>query len=498
MMLGPTTFRFLNAQRSLTWPGGWNDPEIDQLWTYNLHYFEDLTARDAAQRAAWHCDLIAAWIRDNPPFAGKGWDPYPLSLRIANWIKWDLDGGQLSPPARDVLALSLRYLNQRIEYHLLGNHLLANAKAFVLGGAYFSGPEADAWLQTGLRLFKEQLPEQILEDGAHFELSPMYHSLILEDLLDLLNLAERYPGLISDESIAAWRAAVQKMRRWLKAMCLPDGDIALFNDAALGIAASPREIDEYATRLGLPPVDEPVDGITHLAASGYVRLQNAEAVVIVDVGEIGPSYLPGHGHADVLTFEMAVNGARLIVNSGTSVYYGDDDQRMRERSTAAHNTVTVDYADSSELWGNFRVARRAHPRDLELIDRGEGGLFVTCAHDGYTRLEGRVVHRRMWHLASQMLRVRDELTGNCESATARFHLHPAVEHDESNRAGARRLRVADREIIVSTDSPASRWSPSTYHPQFGTSVDNWCWTVDVAPAGARSSIRWTIAPQDQA
>ncbi len=70
--------------------------------------------------------------------------------------------------------------------------MLANAKALVFAGLWFEGPEADRWLETGLSIYARELPEQILDDGAHFELSPMYHAIILEDLLDLINVGRTY------------------------------------------------------------------------------------------------------------------------------------------------------------------------------------------------------------------------------------------------------------------------------------------------------------------
>jgi len=47
-LLGPDTFRFLNQTRSLTSASDWNHPDWDKLWLYNLHYLDDLAARDSA------------------------------------------------------------------------------------------------------------------------------------------------------------------------------------------------------------------------------------------------------------------------------------------------------------------------------------------------------------------------------------------------------------------------------------------------------------------
>lgn len=111
----------------------------------------------------------------------------------------------------------------------------------------------------------------------------------------------------------------------------PDGEIAFFNDAALGIVCMPANLDTYALRLGLGENVALEDKITHLAGSGYVRLQLRPTLVLLDIGDIGPDYLPGHAHADTLSFELALAGQRMLVNSGTSCYcYGCGSERLRQ------------------------------------------------------------------------------------------------------------------------------------------------------------------------
>ena len=84
-------------------------------------------------------------------------------------------------------------------------------------------------------------------------------------------------------------------------------------------------------------------------------------MALLDVAPVGPDYLPGHAHADTLSFELSLFGQRVLVNSGTSQYEAGP-ERSRQRGTAAHNTVIVDGHDSSEVWAGFRVARRASSR----------------------------------------------------------------------------------------------------------------------------------------
>ncbi len=480
---GPESFRFLNLEGDLS--GGWDDAAFDRLWRYNLHYFDDLNAEGARERTQWHAALVARWIAGNPPAGGTGWEPYPTSLRIVNWVKWAFSGNVLPPEAVRSLAVQARWLTRRLEYHLLGNHLFANAKALVFAGCFFDGAEAQGWLELGLRILHKEIPEQILADGGHFELSTMYHALALEDMLDLVNVM-RAAGLETPDS---WDGKLAAMRDWLAAMSHPDGEIAFFNDAAFGIAPAPAELEAYARRLGYPGLPPLGDGCRHFPDSGYVRLQNGRAVVLIDVARIGPDYLPGHAHADTLSFELSVDGRRVLVNSGTSVY-GTGPERLRQRGTAAHNTVVVAGQNSSEVWSGFRVARRAYPFDLAVGTGGEP-FRVACAHDGYRRLPGRPTHRRTITLLPHGLDVTDDVTDVGVAAEARFHFHPAwaVAAEPEHREGTVKSPAGD-SIAWRIETGRGRLEASSFHPEFGIAIPSMCLAVEPATGQSRIHFSW--------
>ena len=488
-MLGPESFRFLNEARSLS-QHGWDDPAVEKLWRYNLHYFDDLNAEGAAARASWHETLIARWIAENPPGWGSGWEPYPTSLRIVNWIKWARAGNAPSAEAVRSLAVQARWLSRRLEYHLLGNHLFANAKALVFAGCFFDGPEANGWLDAGLRILAREVPEQILPDGGHFELSPMYHAIAFEDMLDLLNTVQSSGLARAKPQCNDWRVRIEAMRTWLLAMSHPDGEIAFFNDAAFGIAPSTAELDQYAVRLGFLPSFDIQPGCTWLRNSGYIRLGSGRGVALLDTAKIGPDYLPGHAHADTLSFELSVDGRRALVNSGTSVY-GVGPERLRQRGTSAHNTVVVSGENSSEVWSGFRVARRARPHDLA-VTQEEDGWAVACGHDGYRRLAGGAQHRRSWRFQEESLAVCDRIDGVHSGAEAMFHIHPSLSPTltEDGRTGV--LRSADEVVLrwnVKKGRP--RIEPSTWHPEFGVSVPNWKIAVALSNCESLVEFSWS-------
>ena len=487
----PDHFRALGRSCDLSAPGAWRAPGQERLFLYHLHYFDDLHGAGADRRALWHRRLIGRWIDANAPAEGPGWEPYPLSRRIVNWVRWDLGGHPLDERAEHSLAVQARYLSQNLETHLLGNHLMANAVALVAAGLFFGGGEGDGWLAQGLRLLEAELGEQLLADGGHFERSPMYHALVLSDLLDVLGLLRAQHGTGGERSrrmLQNLPRRIAAMRRWLAAMVHPDGEIPFFNDAAFGMAPAPAELDRYARRLGLGAAEEPRAGLTQLAESGYLRMHAGGAVLIADVGEVGPRYLPGHAHADTLSFELSVDGRRVVVNSGTSLYERGP-ERLRQRSTAAHSTVLVNGEDSSEVWDSFRVARRAVPHELE-CGEDQRGVWARCSHDGYRRLTGRPEATRRWQLSDRGLVVHDRVTGEFRTAEARYHLHPDVHITRDGTAGGS-LELGDaRQMAWTAEGAAPTAGPSTWHPRFHESVPNTCLRLRFEGAEAQLALQF--------
>jgi uncharacterized heparinase superfamily protein len=494
--IGPMRFRFLNETHDLNDPSGWDDPSIEKLWRYNLHYFDYLNGRsEGAFLPLPDRLLVDQWIADNPPAVGTGWEPFPTSLRIVNWIKWALAGNALSDRQLHSLAVQTRWLAGRLEIHLLGNHLFANAKALVFAGLFFDGAEAAGWLSTGTRLLEKQIPEQILADGAHFERSTMYHALALEDVLDIVNVANCFNRAIppgTQALVDACLTLVPAMRDWLAWMSHPDGEISFFNDAAMSIAATARELDLYAERLGFAVVAEREDGLRHFAESGYVAIQRGALVAMLDVAPVGPDYLPGHAHADTLSFELSLYGERVFVNSGIS-QYGLGQERLRQRGTAAHNTVLVDGEDSTEVWSGFRVARRAKPFDLKISEH-DGLQVVVCSHDGYTRLPGKNIHRRTWIFGPNTLTLEDELSGKFNHAEVMLHLHPNVKIAHSGERENQILLTLPRGqlITLAVEGGTFELRAGTWHPMFGISLPNQCLVTRMTVAKAKISMGWKL------
>lgn len=414
-MLGPTEVEVLSERRSLRFPAAWNDGKSDRLWLYHLHYHDGLLDPATADRIKR--SFVRQWIDDNPLGHGVGWEPYPISIRSVNWIKWALGGAELDADMAASLAVQIRFLLPRIELHLMGNHLFVNAKALLAAGLFFAGEEAQMWLDRGRKLLVEQVEEQFMDDGGHFELSPTYHASLTEDLLDVIQMCR----LFAAEYPASWEAVIGRAVTWLAHLTHPNGAPALFNDAAHHISPTLDELRQYAARLGIAPGEAARAGLEYLGDSGYFRYSTPDYCLIGDAGALGPDYIPGHGHCDMLSFELSVRGELVLCDTGVSTYR-QGQRRRHERSTVAHNTVQVGNLEQSELWAAFRVGRRAR-----IIRCVNGHDWIEAAHDGY-RVE-RIIHSRRFDFGRERIVIRDRLEGAPSpslSSVARFHFAPGI------------------------------------------------------------------------
>ena len=472
-MLASDELLLLNRLVKLRCAADWNAPDLPKLVLYNLHYFDDLLAEGGETREAWHVELINRWILENPWGTGNGWEPYPISLRVVNWIKWGLSSNSVSELMKRSLLEQVDFLAQTLEFHLLGNHLFSNAKALIFAGTFFDGERADQWLLQGLDIMDAQLSEQILADGANFELSPMYHDIMLVDVMDMLNLAKSSGLSQLLERKARWKTIAEKMLRWHSTMRHPNEDISRFNDVAAGVAPSAKKIAQYASLLGLKADCQPDDyrghglRLWHHDESGYIRLESEAAVALLDCAKVGPDYIPGHAHADSLSFELSVFGMPIFVNSGTSTYEMSE-LRTYQRGTSAHNTVEVDGRNSSAVWSSFRVAERARPKELA-IQLGDGFISAACGHDGYSSLVRKMMHRRTWTMKSEKLIVKDELIGSYSVATARFFLHPDISISKiSDSQNEIHLLCEDGATLrLTVEGGKVQVSDTAFYPEFG-------------------------------
>ena len=384
----------------------WNYSEYGKLWNYNLTYFDFLQQENMGKEVG--LSLIKNFINYPQTIRGKKM-PFPISLRNINFIKFISRENIKDKEINSFLFNQYFILMDNLEYHILGNHLLENGFSLLFGAYYF---EDEKLYKKASEILREELSEQILNDGAHFELSPMYHQIMLFRTLDCINLVKNNSWKNKNLLNFLIKKA-QLMLGWLENISYKNGDIPLFNDSAKGIAPTSSELFQYAKKLNLE-----VRKIA-LNESGYRKKENEYYECIVDVGNIGPDYIPGHAHSDTFNFELVVNNLPVIVDTGLSTYETGQ-RRTVERSTSSHNTVEINGKNQTEVWGGFRVARRA-----KIIQLKEDTHTIEATHDGYKH-KG-FLHTRKWEFEKKKITIIDTIIGDkVGNSIGYLHFHPDI------------------------------------------------------------------------
>ena len=451
------TFRFLDRTERLGRPVRWQAHHLPLLWQFNLHYFHYLHLLSREEQLA----LCLDWARGNQPGKGAAWHPYPTSLRIVNWCKANVD----DPDVRRSLYRQAAYLYRNVEWHHPGNHLLENARALIFAGCFFAGQgEARRWSERGLQIYRREAPAQVLSDGGYFERSMMYHALVLEGILDVLNIL---PEGVGGKGFLT--AAAEGMSEFVVSVTHPDGNLALFNDSTQEIAPPPAMLAAYAQQL----LRRRAEARDSFAETGYFIHRGGDLYLIIDGGPLAPDFLPAHAHADIFSYELSVGGRQMIVDTGV-FDYATGEMRRYVRGTRAHNTVSIDGRDQAEMWGSFRVARRSRPHGVGFEKSGSRSRFQGT-YDGYAKLLGdRLRHRRevVCDDGAGELLVRDVVEGEGRHRVeSRIHLHP-----EARVGGEGRRLVVERGgarcVVEPVEGGDFAIEESWYCPRFGSRQKN--------------------------
>ena len=400
------SFRFLNLEQSFSQDSlDWSFGDYGLLWTYNLNYFDCLhqPCMSEEQGLETLSQFYSNPAEKNPIIL----HPYPTSLRIINTAKFIAKWNITEEWLYIELVTDLKFLSGRLEYHLLANHLLENAFALYIGGLITSQNE---FTQKGKKLLLRELKEQVLTDGMHYERSPMYHLIVMERLLDALNFSIA-TGDDLNSTLGSYAVRMTGLAmNWAELNRIP-----MMQDSAYDIALTVPEVLKYSKcLLG----DDYPSKSNDLKDSGYRKLNKDNFSLFTNVGTIGPSYQPGHAHADELNFELFYKGAPIIVDAGVSTYEKNR-RRQDERSSVNHNCVTVDEKNSSNVWSGFRVGERAQ------VHLSNGDDFIKASHNGYNNC---MVLRTWSYSENGNLIIVDEIaTKNSENSTlslGKLHFHP--------------------------------------------------------------------------
>lgn len=396
-------FNFLNITNNFS---DWNNTQHGMLWAYNLNYMDWLNQKEISENDGikWIDEFIAHLDKNT-----VGLDPYPTALRCINWIKFfSKYPDSISLKRVNSLYSQCKLLARNLEYHLLGNHVLEDAYSLYICSIFFNDTKL---YEKSYKILQEQLSEQILDDGAHFEQSVMYHCILLDRLLDCINISTSniFINRQNQDNLFLKDMGI-KMLGHLDEIIFDDGNIPLLNDSAYNIAPTAQQLFEYAKKLKINW--QPLK----LSESGYRKLRNSKFEVIVDLGKITATYQPGHSHADGLSYILKIAGKLFIVDTGTSTY-NKTDRRQYERSTAAHNTVMIDNKDSDEVWGGFRVGYRSNTKISSITPN-----YISATLTGFG---SNLKHNRVFKITADSFTVEDTISSQ-HTGVSFIHLAPEI------------------------------------------------------------------------
>jgi hypothetical protein len=478
------------------------------------------------------------WIGANPLSYGVNWAcAMDVALRAVSWI-WGFHFFARSSACRDAEFRSrfLRALFMHGEFvvkhlekaDLNGNHYLCDGVGLVFLGCFFRGARsAGRWLAVGREIVEGEILEQTTADGVDFEQSTAYHRLVLEAFFTSYELLRRHGIEVAGP---CW-SRLERMCEFVQAYTKPDGRAPLIGDAddgriqILGTQAivdhryllshaaivfgrgdfktSAHKCWEETFWLLGPDAPErflrvsagPAPGSTAFPDGGFYVLRTADAHVVVDCGEVGMRGRGGHGHNDILSFELFLNGFNVVTDCGAYLYTASREWRNLFRSTAFHNTLQVDgeelnrFVGSDALWQLHYDAKPMGPvmQPGESADRFRGG------HSGYARLAPPVSHAREWiaDKHAPLVLVRDRLDGEGTHALAwRFHLDPAVAPQQDGCDV--RLTCGGKTVWMLPDETAATFSfsiePGWVSPSYGvklpTNVLVWKATAEIPVAAS--------------
>ncbi|MCX7748528.1 MAG: heparinase II/III family protein [Clostridia bacterium] len=429
-------FVFLNKEIKLEKSFQWDmQVEKDALWRYYLNYFDyGITLLKAyiysGDRSYLnkYINLINCWIDRTFPGQKITWDPYPISRRIVNWLVFisyikekniEIDDRFFQQLTDSVINQS-NFLLNNLEYDIRNNHLTSDAKALIWSGVILKETKnSTQWVKKGLDILTNRMREEIYNDGFQYENSTSYQMVTIQDYFEIYVLLKQNNIRIPEKLLNY----LEKMFEALAYIMRPDRSVPLLNDSVYSYPMKASELmaigavvfnrgdfkknctseddlkylfwmlgeDGVNKYKNLKEYDSPYDSIA-LENAGYFIMRSGwgknDTYLVFDCGSIGPGHCPGHGHADALSFELFAFGTPLIVDPGVYSYH-DKKYRYYFKSTRAHNTVTIDGQDQSELLASFRVGRIAK---TELIEwRAEKTYdYVEGVHYGYKN----ILHKR--------------------------------------------------------------------------------------------------------
>ncbi|MUW13229.1 hypothetical protein GJ633_00145 [Halorubrum sp. CBA1125] len=461
----------------------WNHETIASFppsWRLHLHALEPVNWLVCGYEVEDSPEEVVAAIRqllqswDNNVAIGetqylrREWTPHAVSLRVLRLCRlyvWLQDS--MPTFANQVQRIAYKnalFLEDHVEHDVGGNHLIENGAALLMAGSLF-GEYGHSWRKNGISILEKCAVDQFLDDGGHFERSPMYHILVLQRYLTAVDLLSGE----EDTSPQAIKQTAADATQYLQSLMPPDERIPLLNDAAFDEFLPLTDCLRYAEQVGV--VTESTGRRRQsLNASGYHWLGDSENRLLVDGGPVGPSHLPGHSHNDMLSIMLWINGMRILTDTGAYDYVPDT-TRTYVRSVQAHNTVQVSEYEPIPIGGQYLMGRRCTPQSR--VYRDDSGDHFTGWYERRQHLQSLYRHQRDILSGCGWWVIMDTVDGApTDAIISNLHFHPEVElHSDGSEYKFQRVDAAANGVIRPLGTETVTRTTSSYFPRFGERIE---------------------------
>lgn len=391
------------------------------------------------------------WTQES---AGLTWRTLEAGLRADYWVRamaLCADSPAVTEEAAERFLEGLKVHGQRLfENPNIGFSRKSNWGVMEYAGLYVIGfiLENEEYVERASQYLRRGLHIQVMDDGMHWEMSPMYHNEVLMAYLEVMRIGKIWNHKpFSDKETEI----IRKMAYGTMGLKTPAGRQPMTGDSddtdvrdllsQTGLvmrdgrlkAGGFERLDYESIWLFGPEGFKAYETIeTETAEAGIMEFPDSGQVVMRDGWGDNAGWLyfvngplgGGHGHLDKLHVGLWIGGEEILTDSGRYTYK-DVDRRYELKAARAHNVPMVgdlEYSGSKDTW-TYDSLPQCFPN--QVCRKGEY-LFIEGAHGGYGA-RGIVVRRRIVAVGFDIFAVSDTFLGNMpEEITQTFHFGESI------------------------------------------------------------------------
>jgi len=410
--------------------------------------------------------VLNSWLQQNPYGYGVHWcSSLEVALRGISWcvthqllLAAGLPGGLFAldidvPALKTQIYQHAAFIRSHLSlYSSANNHLIGELTGLhVLCSLFDFGKESEDWKMFAWRSLQDEADKQVYKDGVNKEQAIYYHCWVLEYLLINSLVATCDGRKVTD----GYLELLTKMGQFVRDIAPMESEPPQIGDADDGVAIQfssgkssfSRDLIETVNVLsgklrpdaaglkafcynsfchpGTPSGILPVEATVYPASypdGGYAILGSPAFHVVFDCGALGYTSIAAHGHADMLSACLAIDGRWWLVDPGTFSYHSDHGWRDYFRGSRAHNVLSINGRDQSEIGGPFMWVKHARAH-FSGVNSAAGVHMTSGWHDGYSGQGVPQVRRSLTvNAVTREMIVSDEV--DCDrQVDVRLHYH---------------------------------------------------------------------------